>query len=51
VEVHLSAVDEREEWRRTSVIRELCVGCVQGRGVDGYRDALELLRDELGRGP
>jgi 3-dehydroquinate dehydratase II len=49
VEVHLSAVDQREEWRRRSVIRELCVGTVQGKGVDGYREALELLREELER--
>lgn len=47
VEVHLSAVDEREEWRRKSVIRDLCAGVVQGRGVDGYRDALELLRSSM----
>ena len=47
VEVHLSAVDEREEWRRVSVIRDLCVGTVQGKGVDGYREALELLRGAL----
>ncbi len=47
VEVHLSAVDEREEWRRVSVIRDLCVGTVQGKGVDGYREALELLREAL----
>jgi 3-dehydroquinate dehydratase II len=47
VEVHLSAVDEREEWRRQSVIRELCIGSVQGKGVDGYRDALAMLRDAL----
>ena len=47
VEVHLSAVDEREEWRRTSVIRDLCIGCVQGKGVDGYRDALEMLKERL----
>jgi 3-dehydroquinate dehydratase-2 len=47
VEVHLSAVDEREDWRRHSVIRDLCVGTVQGRGVDGYREALELLRGSL----
>jgi 3-dehydroquinate dehydratase II len=47
VEVHLSAVDEREEWRRVSVIRDLCLGTVQGKGPDGYRDALELLRDTL----
>ena len=48
VEVHLSAVDEREEWRRLSVIRDLCIGTVQGKGPDGYRDALALLRERLG---
>ena len=47
VEVHLSAIDEREEWRRRSVIRDLCVATVQGKGVDGYREALELLKREL----
>lgn len=47
VEVHLSKVDEREEWRRLSVIRDLCVGSVQGKGVDGYRDALVLLKGAL----
>jgi 3-dehydroquinate dehydratase-2 len=48
VEVHLSSVDEREEWRRLSVIRDLCIACVQGEGVDGYRKALELLREKVG---
>lgn len=47
VEVHLSAVDDREEWRRVSVIRELCLGCVQGKGVDGYRDGLAMLKEGL----
>jgi len=47
VEVHLSAVDEREEWRRVSVIRDLCFASIQGKGPDGYREALELLRDRL----
>jgi 3-dehydroquinate dehydratase-2 len=47
VEVHLSAVDEREEWRRVSVIRDLCIARVQGKGVDGYREALELLKERL----
>lgn len=47
VEVHLSKVNEREEWRRVSVIRDLCIGTVQGEGVDGYRRALELLLKEL----
>jgi 3-dehydroquinate dehydratase II len=48
VEVHLSDVDAREEFRRTSVIRDLCVATVAGRGPDGYRDALALVRDRLG---
>ena len=47
VEVHLSAVDQREEWRRISVIRDLCVGAVQGKGVDGYRAALEMLKEAM----
>jgi 3-dehydroquinate dehydratase-2 len=47
VEVHLSAVDEREEWRQLSVVRDLCIGSVQGKGVEGYREALALLREEL----
>jgi 3-dehydroquinate dehydratase-2 len=48
VEVHLSPIDQREEWRRKSVIRELCIGNVQGKGVEGYREALEMIRDRLG---
>jgi len=48
VEVHLSSIDEREEWRRVSVIRDLCVATVQGRGPDGYREALALLLERLG---
>ena len=47
VEVHLSAIDDREEWRRKSVIRDLCVGTVQGKGVDGYHEALELLKAQM----
>ncbi len=47
IEVHLSDVDSREEWRRHSVITELCIARVAGRGPDGYRDALERIRDEL----
>src|SRR3954447_13911931 len=48
VEVHLSDVAAREEeWRRVSVIRDLCVGTVAGQGPEGYRDALDLLADRL----
>ncbi len=49
VEVHLSDIGAREEWRQVSVVRDLCVATVAGRGPDGYREALGLLRDELGR--
>jgi 3-dehydroquinate dehydratase II len=47
VEVHLSDVQSREPWRRVSVISELCLATISGRGPDGYKDALALLRDEL----
>jgi 3-dehydroquinate dehydratase-2 len=43
VEVHLSNVDEREEWRRHSVIADLAARRVIGKGPDGYREALEFL--------
>lgn len=47
VEVHLSDVAAREEWRRASVIRDLCVASVSGKGPEGYRDALAALREAL----
>lgn len=43
VEVHLSNVDEREEWRRTSVIADVATKRIVGKGPDGYREALEYL--------
>jgi 3-dehydroquinate dehydratase-2 len=49
VEIHLSDVQAREQWRRTSVIGELCFATVSGQGADGYDEALALLREELGR--
>ncbi len=47
VEVHLSDVDSREPWRRESVIADLCIGRIAGKGPDGYREALECLRKEF----
>jgi 3-dehydroquinate dehydratase II len=47
VEVHLSDVDAREEFRRVSVIRDLCLATVKGKGPDGYRDALVRIGQEL----
>jgi 3-dehydroquinate dehydratase-2 len=49
VEVHISDVEGRESWRRQSVIRDLCVARVIGKGAAGYREALERLREELNR--
>ena len=44
VEVHLSDVKSREPWRHHSVISELCVATISGKGPDGYREAIELLQ-------
>ena len=48
VEVHLSDVEARDEWRRLSVFDGLVLAKVAGKGPDGYREALELLSRELG---
>lgn len=45
VEVHLSDVDAREEWRRRSVLEGLVTARVAGEGINGYRRALELLAE------
>jgi 3-dehydroquinate dehydratase II len=47
VEVHLSDVMNREEFRRVSVIRDICVGSVSGKGADGYVEAMMLLKERL----
>ncbi len=49
VEIHLSDVDSREDWRRRSVISDLCLARIAGRGPDGYREALQCLGKELSR--
>jgi len=43
VEVHLSNIEEREEWRRHSVVADLAARRVIGKGPEGYREALEFL--------
>ena len=48
VEVHLSAVEERDDWRKLSVFDGLVLAKISGKGPDGYREALELLARELG---
>ena len=48
VEVHLSDVMAREDWRRVSVLGDNCVATIAGRGVAGYGEALAILKQELG---
>jgi 3-dehydroquinate dehydratase II len=50
VEVHLSDVENRDDWRKVSVFDGLVLSKVSGKGPDGYREALELLAAELGAG-
>ena len=50
VEVHLSDLRSREPWRQLSVIESICIASSKGEGPNGYRRALELLRDRLGAG-
>jgi 3-dehydroquinate dehydratase-2 len=45
VEVHLSNIDDREEWRRVSVIADIVAARFVGYGPDGYRMALEYLKE------
>jgi 3-dehydroquinate dehydratase-2 len=48
VEVHLSDVESRDEWRKLSVFDGLVLAKIFGKGPDGYREALELLAGKLG---
>src|SRR5690242_5248289 len=43
VEVHLSDINAREDWRRFSVLEDIAAERVIGKGPDGYREALEFL--------
>jgi 3-dehydroquinate dehydratase II len=45
VEVHLSNIEEREEWRRHSVLADVVSERVIGKGPDGYREALAYVAE------
>jgi 3-dehydroquinate dehydratase-2 len=47
VEVHISDIDSREAWRRTSVISDVVSHRIAGRGIEGYRDAILWLADSV----
>lgn len=48
IEVHLSDIENREEWRKVSVFEGLVEDRVLGLGVDGYREALSRMAKLLG---
>lgn len=43
VEVHISDVDSREDFRQISYVRPCCVECIKGHGTDGYCEAMDVL--------
>ena len=48
VEVHISKVEEREDFRQVSYIRAACFATITGHGVKGYLEAVDLLIEKLG---
>ena len=46
VEVHISKVEEREDFRQVSFIRKACVATITGRGFDGYLEAIDILLEK-----
>ena len=47
VEVHISDVEAREDWRRLSVFEGVAIAKISGKGADGYREALTIIADRL----
>ncbi|NNL69672.1 MAG: type II 3-dehydroquinate dehydratase [Acidimicrobiia bacterium] len=45
VEVHISNIHAREEWRRRSVIQPACLAQITGEGLEGYLRALTILAE------
>ncbi len=50
VEIHISDISKREEFRRTSVIAPACIAQVKGMGKDGYLRALDILMERWEEG-
>lgn len=48
VEVHISDVDSREEFRKISVVQDVCAATIKGHGTAGYVEALDFLMDLVG---
>ena len=48
VEVHISKVEEREDFRQISYIRQACVRTITGHGIAGYTEAMDYLKENYG---
>lgn len=48
VEVHISQVDAREPFRQVSYAGMACVKTIQGQGLEGYRQAIQYLKENYG---
>ena len=49
VEVHISDVSKREDFRQFSYIRAACYNTIAGHGTDGYIEAIEFLKEQICR--
>lgn len=47
VEVHITNIDERDEFRKISYIRAACFKSIIGEGIDGYKQAIKALATKL----
>ena len=47
VEVHISKVEEREDFRQVSYIRAACLATITGHGLAGYTEAMDLLMEHI----
>ncbi len=45
VEVHISKVEQREDFRQVSYVRQACIATITGQGFDGYLQAIERLEE------
>jgi len=48
VEVHISKVEEREDFRQISYVRAACIATVTGHGFAGYTEAMDILMERIG---
>ena len=48
VEVHISKVEDREDFRQISYIRQACVNTITGHGIAGYTEAMDYLKENYG---